>query len=68
MAKLVEGVRLLNLPQHVDGGIGEMSLQDAGRALFESGAEGKLVEMGFLRLSKLEARAILQARMELKLD
>jgi hypothetical protein len=53
MPKLKEGAQLLN-----------MGL-DESKVVFQSGAEEKLVEMGFLRLGKMEARAILQSRMEL---
>jgi hypothetical protein len=51
--KLREGVLLLNLPV------------DQSKQLFETGADELLVKLGFSRLTKLEARSILQSRMEL---
>jgi len=51
--KLREGASLLNLPL------------DQSKPLFEAGADELLAKLGFSRLTKLEARSILQSRMEL---
>lgn len=63
MPKLVEGIKLLNLPLKSDGGV---SLQDASDVVFDTGsADAMLEKLQLSRLSRLEARVILQSRMEL---
>lgn len=66
MPKLKEGVSLLNLPLEIEGHDPGLSLKGASHSVFAGNAEAEevLQKLGMTHLSRVDARAILQRRVE----
>ena len=71
MRKLTEGLQLLSLPLEVEGDVGEgestLGLLDVEQRMFMSNESGREVldELSFETLSEIEARHVLERRLEL---